>query len=153
MSVQAERPSGGVRVAVIGLGSMGFGMATSLRRAGFDVAGFDVDRGAVERFATGGGRGAATPAEAVDGVAAVVSVVVNAAQTEAVLFGPDGVAAAMPEGAVFISSAGLAAAGRAPASASASTQASIATSARMSPASCRAGGGSPSGDRTCRRRG
>lgn len=92
-------------MAVIGLGSMGFGMATSLRRAGFDVAGFDVDRGAAERFVSGGGRGAATPAEAADGVDAVVSVVVNAAQTEAVLFGPDGAAAAMPEGAVFISSA------------------------------------------------
>ncbi len=105
MSGQADRSSGGARVAVIGLGSMGFGMAASLRRAGFDVAGFDVDRGAVERFAAGGGRGAAAPADAVHGVEAVVSVVVNAAQTEAVLFGPDGVAAAMPEGAVFISSA------------------------------------------------
>lgn len=105
MGVQADRSSGGARVAVIGLGSMGFGMATSLRRAGFDVAGFDVDRGAAERFVSGGGRGAATPAEAADGVDAVVSVVVNAAQTEAVLFGPDGAAAAMPEGAVFISSA------------------------------------------------
>ena len=30
------------RIAVIGLGSMGFGMATSLRRAGFDVTGCDV---------------------------------------------------------------------------------------------------------------
>ncbi len=31
------------RVAVIGLGSMGFGMAQSLLRAGFAVAGCDVD--------------------------------------------------------------------------------------------------------------
>ena len=29
-------------IAVIGLGSMGFGMATSLRRAGFEVTGCDV---------------------------------------------------------------------------------------------------------------
>lgn len=109
MSMQADRSSGvasgAKRVAVIGLGSMGFGMATSLKRAGFDAAGFDVDRGAVERFEAGGGRGAASPAEAADGVEAVVSVVVNAAQTEAVLFGPGGVASAMPVGAVFISSA------------------------------------------------
>ncbi len=35
----------------------------------------------------------------------VVAVVVNAAQTEAVLFGEDGAASAMPEGAVFVSSA------------------------------------------------
>jgi 3-hydroxyisobutyrate dehydrogenase len=84
---------------------MGLGMASSLRRAGFDVAGCDVDRGAVERFVSGGGRGAASPAEAADGAEAVVSVVVNAAQTETVLFGPDGAAATMPDGAVFISSA------------------------------------------------
>jgi putative dehydrogenase len=32
-------------VAVIGLGSMGFGMATSLRRAGLNVTGCDVSAG------------------------------------------------------------------------------------------------------------
>ena len=37
-------------VAVIGLGSMGFGMATSLRRAGFAVTGCDVSGDAVARF-------------------------------------------------------------------------------------------------------
>lgn len=93
------------RAGVIGLGSMGYGMAQSLKRAGFSVAGFDVAPGAVERFVAEGGRGAADPAEAAAGAEVVVSVVVNAAQTEAVLFGPGGVAEAMPEGAVFISSA------------------------------------------------
>ena len=38
------------RVAVIGLGSMGFGMATSLRRAGFAVTGCDVSAEAVARY-------------------------------------------------------------------------------------------------------
>ncbi|GJD50168.1 L-threonate dehydrogenase [Methylobacterium crusticola] len=96
------------RAAVIGLGSMGYGMAQSLRRAGFDVAGCDVDPGAVARLVAEGGRGAATPAEAAAGASAVVCVVVNAAQTEAVLFGRDGapgLAEAMPEGAVFLSCA------------------------------------------------
>ncbi|ACA17065.1 3-hydroxyisobutyrate dehydrogenase [Methylobacterium sp. 4-46] len=96
---------GSVRAAVIGLGSMGYGMAQSLRRAGLAVAGFDLDRAVVERFAGEGGRGAASPAEAASGADIVVSVVVNAAQTEAVLFGEGGVAAAMPEGAVFVSCA------------------------------------------------
>jgi len=32
-----------VRAAVIGLGSMGMGIARSLRRAGFDVVGCDAD--------------------------------------------------------------------------------------------------------------
>ena len=96
------------RAAVIGLGSMGFGMAESLRRAGFDVAGFDVAEGSVARFVAGGGRGAASPAEAAEGAAVVIAVVVNAAQTEAVLFGEGGCAAAMPEGAVFVASATMA---------------------------------------------
>jgi 3-hydroxyisobutyrate dehydrogenase len=92
-------------VAVIGLGSMGLGMALSLRRAGFDVVGCDTQRAVVERWLAGGGRSAASPAEAAREAAVVVSVVVNAAQTEAVLFGAQGVAAAMPRGGVFVSSA------------------------------------------------
>jgi putative dehydrogenase len=82
------------RAAVIGLGSMGSGMAGSLLRAGFSVAACDVNPEAVARFATAGGRAAANPAEAARDADVVVSVVVNAAQTEAV-----------PEGAVFVSSA------------------------------------------------
>ena len=78
------------RVAVIGLGSMGYGMAQALRRAGLDVAGSDVAEGNVARFSAEGGRGAGSPAEAAADAAIVVCVVVNAAQTEAVLFGPDG---------------------------------------------------------------
>ena len=96
------------RAAVIGLGSMGLGMALSLRRAGFEVAGCDLSAAAVERLVAAGGTGAATPAEAAAGADIVVSVVVNAAQTESVLFGEAGCAAAMPEGAVFVSSATMA---------------------------------------------
>jgi len=98
----ARRSAG--RAAVIGLGSMGFGMALSLKRGGFEVTGCDVSGAAVERFVAEGGRGASTPAQAVVGADVVVSVVVNAAQTEAVLFGPEGVAEAMSEGTVFVSS-------------------------------------------------
>ncbi|WP_375455998.1 L-threonate dehydrogenase [uncultured Methylobacterium sp.] len=93
------------RAAVIGLGSMGLGMAASLLRAGFTVAACDVNPDAVARFSELGGRGVATPAEAAAGADVVICVVVNAAQTEAVLFGPDGAAEAMPSGAVFVSSA------------------------------------------------
>ncbi|RUV30873.1 MULTISPECIES: L-threonate dehydrogenase [unclassified Mesorhizobium] len=94
-----------LRVAVIGLGSMGFGMAASLRRAGFEVTGFDVNEQIVARLVANGGRGAQTPAQAAQAADIVVSVVVNAAQTEAILFGADGVAETLPDGAVFVSSA------------------------------------------------
>jgi putative dehydrogenase len=98
-------PSSARHAAVIGLGSMGFGMAASLLRAGFTVAACDVNPEAVDRFSAAGGRGTASPAEAAEGASVVICVVVNAAQTEAVLFGEAGAAAAMPEGAVFVSSA------------------------------------------------
>ncbi|RWL20388.1 MULTISPECIES: L-threonate dehydrogenase [Mesorhizobium] len=94
-----------LRVAVIGLGSMGFGMAASLRRAGFEVTGFDINEQMVARLVANGGRGAQTPAQAAQAADVVVSVVVNAAQTEAILFGADGVAETLPDGAVFVSSA------------------------------------------------
>ena len=92
-------------IAVIGLGSMGFGMATSLRRAGFEVTGCDVSTEAVARFVADGGKGAKTPAEAAKNADIVVSVVVNATQTETILFGANGVSETLPKGAVFVSSA------------------------------------------------
>jgi 3-hydroxyisobutyrate dehydrogenase len=99
-----QDPSASNRVAVIGLGSMGLGMARSLKRRGFDVTGYDVVPQAVERFvAEDGGHGASTPAAAASAI--VICVVVNAAQTEGVLFGENGIAEAMPPDSVFISSA------------------------------------------------
>ena len=88
--------------AVIGLGSMGAGMAASLARAGFAVLGVDVAAANRERFAAQGGRVAASAAEAARGADVVVCVVVNAAQTADVLFGSGASAEAMPEGAVFL---------------------------------------------------
>ena len=100
-----EGPSRVARVGVIGLGSMGYGMAQSLRRAGFQVAGYDLSETVVARFAAEGGHGARSPAEAARDADVVVSVVVNAAQTEAILFGSNGVADSLPSAAVFVSSA------------------------------------------------
>ncbi|RZK96196.1 MAG: NAD(P)-dependent oxidoreductase [Methylobacterium sp.] len=94
-----------LRAAVIGLGSMGAGMAGALLKAGFEVSACDVNADAVARFAATGGRAAANPAAAAEGADVVVCVVVNAAQTEAVLFGPGGAAETMRAGAVFVSSA------------------------------------------------
>lgn len=99
MAVSAQR------IAVIGLGSMGFGMATSLLRAGFAVTGCDVSADSIGRFKATGGQGTTSPAEAVRDAEIVVSVVVNAAQTEAILFGNDGALDAMAPGAVFVSAA------------------------------------------------
>ena len=97
------------RIAVIGLGSMGYGMAVSLRRKGFAVAGFDVRPEVTERFAReSGGRAATSAQDAAKGASVVVTVVVNADQTEALLFGPEGVAETMTRGATILSCATMA---------------------------------------------
>src|SRR5687768_6380267 len=89
-------------VGLIGLGAMGRGMAASLRRKGIALHVCDVRSEAVREFVAAGGTGHATPAELARACGVVISVVVNAEQTEQVLFGPDGAAAAMARGSVFV---------------------------------------------------
>ena len=80
----------GLKVCVIGLGSMGFGMAASLLRGGFVGHRIDLNADAVARLVALGGQVAKNPAEAAAGAMSSYRVVVNAAQTEAVLFGDRG---------------------------------------------------------------
>jgi 3-hydroxyisobutyrate dehydrogenase len=94
-----------MRIGVIGLGSMGMGMAASLVRAGHDVAGSDIRRAAVDSLVALGGRGAADPAAAAEGAQLIILMVVNQAQVEAVLFGPAGAVGRLPKGAVVMLSA------------------------------------------------
>ena len=89
-------------VGLIGLGAMGLGMAQSLRRAGFDLRVFDVRAGAAEAFSKEGGQACGSAAALAAASDVVVGVVVNAAQTEDVLFGSGAVAAAMRPGSVFV---------------------------------------------------
>ena len=91
-----------VVAGVIGLGAMGGGMAQSLRRGGYRVHVFDVRREVAQAFAESGGVACDSLAELAGACDVLVSVVVNAAQTEAVLFGPGGCAAAMKPGSVFV---------------------------------------------------
>ncbi len=87
---------------VIGLGAMGHGVAQSLRRAGYTVHVHDVRSEATQAFARDGGVACASPAELASACDVVVSVVVNAQQTEQVLFGAHGCAATMKPGSVFV---------------------------------------------------
>ncbi|GIT89619.1 3-hydroxyisobutyrate dehydrogenase [Jannaschia pagri] len=93
--------------ALIGLGSMGFGMATSLLRGQHRTHGYDISPTQVAAFAEAGG----APGDLADvapDVDTVVVAVLNAAQTEAVLFGPEGVVPHMKAGAVVVSCATVA---------------------------------------------
>lgn len=89
-------------VGLIGLGAMGLGMAKSLRRGGYDVHAYDIRRGVADQFAAEGGVACASPAAVGAVCEVVVSVVVNAEQTESVLFGKDGAASAMRPGSAFV---------------------------------------------------
>lgn len=91
-----------MRIGVAGLGSMGFGMASSLLRAGNQVWGADVNPDAIARLQANGAvsEDIAAAAPSLD---ALVVVVLNAAQVEAVLFGAAGIAPLLRKGAVVIS--------------------------------------------------
>jgi L-threonate 2-dehydrogenase len=77
-------------VCVIGLGSMGYGAAVTLLRAGASVRGVDVREEVLDRFRQEGGEPASTPAEGASGADAVLTFVVDADQTEEVLLGEHG---------------------------------------------------------------
>src|SRR5215207_1690667 len=102
----AEQSIAGRKVGLIGLGAMGSGMAGSLRRAGAELRVCDAREGVAQAFAAEGGIACTTPAELASASEVVVSVVVNAAQTESLLFDEarpaGGVAAAMRPGSVFV---------------------------------------------------
>lgn len=92
------------KIAVFGLGAMGYGIASSILRAGHTTHGFDVVPEQVTRFqANGGSAGAVT--DVAGSLDAVAVVVLNAAQTEAVLFGDDAIVPQLPAGAVVLACA------------------------------------------------
>ncbi|MBC8749196.1 MULTISPECIES: L-threonate dehydrogenase [Paraburkholderia] len=95
-------------VGVIGLGAMGLGVARSLLRAGFGVHACDLRRDVLQAFVDEGGLGCATPSDLGAHCEVVITLVVNAAQTEAVLFGEHGALAAMKPGGVVIACATVA---------------------------------------------
>ena len=92
------------RTAVIGLGSMGYGIAASCLAGGLTTHGFDVVPAAVERFQADGGAPGAL-ADIAGTLNSVIVVVLNAAQTETVLFGADGIVAHLSPGAVVMACA------------------------------------------------
>ncbi|MEO0917936.1 MAG: L-threonate dehydrogenase [Pseudomonadota bacterium] len=92
-------------VAVFGLGAMGYGIAQSILRAKHDVWGVDLDATAMHRFQSTGGAASDLEPGSLD---AAVIVVLNADQTEDVLFGPSGIVPRMKPEAVVLGCATVA---------------------------------------------
>ncbi|MGI9381601.1 MAG: L-threonate dehydrogenase, partial [Methyloligellaceae bacterium] len=92
-------------VAVIGLGSMGWGAALSLIRAGYTVRGADIREPVLNRLKEEGGVPCRTAADAARGAGVVLIFVVNAEQTEDVVFGQTGVLDTLAPGSLIVSCA------------------------------------------------
>ena len=90
------------KVGLVGLGAMGRGVASNLLAKGFDVVGSDVRAEAGEWIRKQGGDFAARPRDLAGKCDIIVSLVVNDAQTEEVLFGEHGVGPHISKGAVFV---------------------------------------------------
>jgi len=91
-----------MKVGVIGLGSMGMGAALRLQAGGHEVHGCDTCAGAGAELAAAGGACVAAALDLPPGLDALVVFVVNAAQAEAVLFGPGGALAQVAGGGVVL---------------------------------------------------
>ncbi|MEM7189327.1 MAG: L-threonate dehydrogenase [Pseudomonadota bacterium] len=93
------------KIAVYGLGAMGGGMARSCLRSGHTVYGRDVVEAQMQAFRDEGG---AAGEMTVGNLDAALIVVLNAAQTESVLFGENALVPGMRPGAVVIACATVA---------------------------------------------
>jgi 3-hydroxyisobutyrate dehydrogenase len=90
------------RVAFIGLGRMGHGMAGRYLDAGFSVAVFNRSKAKAEDLIARGAQWATSPADAAIDAEAVVTMVADDAASRAVWLGKDGAAATMKAGTLAI---------------------------------------------------
>jgi 3-hydroxyisobutyrate dehydrogenase len=91
------------KIGFIGVGAMGWPMAACLVRAGYDVAVYDTRTEQSRRFAEEvGGKAAGGLRQLADGAEIVITILPNSEIVGKVLFGEDGVASALPRGAVIV---------------------------------------------------
>jgi 3-hydroxyisobutyrate dehydrogenase len=89
-------------VALLGLGTMGAGMAANLLKAGFPLAVYNRSRAKAEVFAAQGARVADTPADAARGASVILSMLADDAASRAVWLGNGGALATAAKGAVLV---------------------------------------------------
>ncbi|MHA7270856.1 2-hydroxy-3-oxopropionate reductase [Arthrobacter sp. HLT1-20] len=94
-------------VAVIGLGIMGLPMAVNLVKAGHTVTGFNRSQGAIDKLVAAGGNGATSIADAVKDADAIITMVPDSPDVEAVVSGAAGVFANARKGALWIDASSI----------------------------------------------
>ena len=92
------------KIGFIGLGQMGFGMASNLLKAGHELLAYDVAAEPLARIVARGGRAARHPADIGAECPSVMVMVVSGAQVDAVLSGRDGLLDTMTGGTVMVCS-------------------------------------------------
>jgi 3-hydroxyisobutyrate dehydrogenase len=91
-------------VAILGLGTMGSGMAANLLKAGFSLVVYNRTAAKAQALVDAGARLAATPAEAAKGASVVISMLADDAASREVWLGKDGALEAAGKDAVLIES-------------------------------------------------
>jgi 3-hydroxyisobutyrate dehydrogenase len=94
----------GNNVAILGLGTMGSGMAANLLKANFSVTVYNRTAAKAKRLTDAGARFASTPAEAVKDASVIISMLADDAASREVWIGKDGALAAAKKGAILIES-------------------------------------------------
>jgi len=89
-------------IAVLGLGAMGRAISHRLLGAGHELSVWNRTSGRDEELIAAGARRAGSAADAVRNAEVVITIVTDPPALEAVLFGPDGTAPAIPRGATLI---------------------------------------------------
>jgi 4-hydroxybutyrate dehydrogenase / sulfolactaldehyde 3-reductase len=100
-----------MKVAFLGLGVMGGGMARRLIESNFELRVFDLAESALAPFRMLNCRVAASAREAAVGAQAVICMLPDVAHVEAALFGPEGACTTLEPGALVIDMSTLSAAG------------------------------------------
>ena len=94
----------GENIAILGLGTMGAGMATNLLKAGFSLSVYNRTAAKAQALIGAGARFASTPAEAAKDASAIISMLADDAASREVWLGKDGALDAVREGAILIES-------------------------------------------------
>jgi 3-hydroxyisobutyrate dehydrogenase len=91
-------------VAILGLGTMGAGMAANLLKAGFPLTVYNRTAAKAEALVTAGARLASTPAEATKGASIVIGMLADDDASRAVWTGKHGALQGTAQGAILIES-------------------------------------------------
>jgi 3-hydroxyisobutyrate dehydrogenase-like beta-hydroxyacid dehydrogenase len=92
-----------MKIAFLGLGRMGMGMARNLVRAGHSVAVFNRSREKAVALAADGARVASSPADACRDAEAVMTMVADDPALEQIVFGTEGIASALKKDCIHLS--------------------------------------------------